>query len=245
MRVGINGMGRIGRLALRAALGGVFRESDDPRAGNRLDVVYVNELKGGAAATAHLLEFDSVHGRWRERIAAEDDCALTVGDRRVGFSAKASPAEVPWGDLGCDIVGKAKASKTFKELIAKSRVVNLLADARIFMFGSRDVWFVVGLPVFLYAQGWHFVGVATFLAAWTIGYGGVQALAPAVVRRSPDGLSREVPEARLWAAALAAIPAALGILLATQSVGRPDLVVAAGLAVFGFAFAVNSSLHSY
>jgi predicted MFS family arabinose efflux permease len=141
-------------------------------------------------------------------------------------------------------LGKAKASKTFKELMAKSRGVNLLAGARIFMFGSRDVWFVVGLPVFLYAQGWHFVGVATFLAAWTIGYGGVQALAPAVVRRSPDGLSREVPEARLWAAALAAIPAALGILLATESVGRPDLVVAAGLAVFGFAFAVNSSLHS-
>ena len=142
-------------------------------------------------------------------------------------------------------LGKAKASETFKELMAKSRGVNLLAGARIFMFGSRDVWFVVGLPVFLYAQGWHFVGVATFLAAWTIGYGGVQALAPAVVRRSPDGLSREVPEARLWAAALAAIPAALGILLATESVGRPDLVVAAGLAVFGFAFAVNSSLHSY
>ena len=104
MRVGINGMGRIGRLALRAALGGVFRDNDDPRAGNRLDVVHVNELKGAAAATAHLLEFDSVHGRWRERIAAEDDRALTVGDRRVGFSAEASPAEVPWGDLGCDIV---------------------------------------------------------------------------------------------------------------------------------------------
>jgi predicted MFS family arabinose efflux permease len=142
-------------------------------------------------------------------------------------------------------LGKTKASKSFKELMAKSRGVNLLAGARIFMFGSRDVWFVVGLPVFLYAQGWHFVTVATFLAAWTIGYGGVQALAPSVVRRSPDGLSREVPEARLWAAALTVIPAALGILLATQSVGRPDLVVVVGLAVFGFAFAVNSSLHSY
>ena len=104
MRVGINGMGRIGRLALRAALGGVFRENDDPRAGNRLDVAHVNELKGGAAATAHLLEFDSVHGRWRERIGAESDRALTIGDRRIGFSAEVSPAEVPWGDLGCDVV---------------------------------------------------------------------------------------------------------------------------------------------
>jgi predicted MFS family arabinose efflux permease len=142
-------------------------------------------------------------------------------------------------------LGKAKASKSFKELFAKSRGVNLLAGARIFMFGSRDVWFVVGLPVFLYGQGWHFIGVSTFLAAWTIGYGGVQALAPSVIRRSPDGLSREVPEARLWAAALAAIPIALGILLAVPGIGRPDLVVVVGLAVFGFAFAVNSSLHSY
>ena len=141
-------------------------------------------------------------------------------------------------------LGQAKASKSVKELFAKSRGVNLLASARIVLFGARDVWFVVGLPVFLYSQGWHVVGVASFLAAWTIGYGGVQALAPAVIRRSPDGLSREVPEARLWAVALAAIPAALGLLLATGP-AHPDLAVVAGLAVFGFAFAVNSSLHSY
>jgi predicted MFS family arabinose efflux permease len=142
-------------------------------------------------------------------------------------------------------LGKAKASKSFKELFAKNPGVNLLAAARVFMFGSRDVWFVVGLPVFLYSQGWNYVGVSTFLAAWTIGYGVVQALAPQVVRRSPDGLSREVPEARLWGTALAAIPVLLGIALATGSVGRPDLLVVAGVAGFGFAFAVNSSLHSY
>ncbi len=65
MAIGINGMGRIGRLVLRAALGGVKRMADDPRSDNRLDVVHVNEVKGGVAATAHLLEFDSVHGRWR------------------------------------------------------------------------------------------------------------------------------------------------------------------------------------
>lgn len=104
MRVGINGMGRIGRLALRAALGGVLREKGDPRVGNRLEVVHVNELKGGVAATAHLLEFDSIHGRWRERIGAENDQAITIGDRRIGFTAEASPTEVPWGDLGCDVV---------------------------------------------------------------------------------------------------------------------------------------------
>ena len=104
MKVGINGMGRIGRLALRAAFGAADRPSDDPRAGNRLDVVHLNEIKGGAAATAHLLEFDSVQGRWREAIAADGDAAIRIGDRRLSFSSHASPAEVPWGDLGVDVV---------------------------------------------------------------------------------------------------------------------------------------------
>lgn len=104
MRVGINGMGRIGRLVVRAALGGLYRPADDPRADNRLDVVHVNELKGGAATTAHLLEFDSVHGRWRETFSAEDDRAIHIGSRRIGFSAGATAISVPWGDLGCDIV---------------------------------------------------------------------------------------------------------------------------------------------
>ena len=104
MRVGINGMGRIGRLALRAAFGAAERPGDDPRAGNRLEVVHLNELKGGAAATAHLLEFDSVQGRWRESIAAEGDAVVRVGDRRLGFSAHAAAADIPWGGLGVDLV---------------------------------------------------------------------------------------------------------------------------------------------
>ena len=83
-------------------------------------------------------------------------------------------------------LGKAKSSKTMRELFAKSRGVNLLAAARIFMFGARDVWFVVGLPVFLYANGWRFLEVGGFLAAWTIAYGGVQAIAP----RSGDAQRR-------------------------------------------------------
>jgi predicted MFS family arabinose efflux permease len=142
-------------------------------------------------------------------------------------------------------LGKAKSSKSFRELFAKTRAINLLAAARIFMFGSRDVWFVVGLPVFLYANGWKYMAVAGFLAAWTVGYGGVQALAPSVIRRSSDGLSSEVPEARLWGAILTAIPIALIALLALGTSMRPDLVVVVGLAIFGFAFAVISSLHSY
>lgn len=142
-------------------------------------------------------------------------------------------------------LGKAKPSRTVRELFAKSRGVNLLAAARIFLFGARDVWFVVGLPVFLYAAGWRFVEVGGFLAAWTIAYGGIQAIAPRLVTRSADGLSREVPNARLWAGVLAAVPLALAILLQRPDLWRPDLVVVAGLALFGLPFAVNSSLHSY
>ncbi len=142
-------------------------------------------------------------------------------------------------------LGKAKSSKTIRELFGKSRGVNLLAAARIFMFGARDVWFVVGLPVFLYANGWRFLEVGGFLAAWTIAYGGVQAIAPMLVSRSPDGLSREVPAARLWAALLAAVPIALAVIMQGTNVVRPDLVLVIGLALFGLPFAVNSSLHSY
>ncbi|MDQ2079798.1 ArsJ-associated glyceraldehyde-3-phosphate dehydrogenase [Xanthobacteraceae bacterium Astr-EGSB] len=104
MGIGINGMGRIGRLALRAAFGGLPRAAGDPRAGNRLDVVHLNEVKGGAAATAHLLEFDSIHGRWHGAFEADGEAAVTVDGHRMGFSAAAAPKDVAWGDLGCDIV---------------------------------------------------------------------------------------------------------------------------------------------
>lgn len=142
-------------------------------------------------------------------------------------------------------LGKAKSSKTIRELFGKSRGVNLLAAARIFMFGARDVWFVVGLPVFLYAYGWTFLQVGAFLAAWTIAYGGVQAIAPSLVSRSTDGLSREVLAARIWAAVLAAVPIVLAVIMNSTEVGRPDIILVAGLALFGLPFAVNSSLHSY
>jgi glyceraldehyde 3-phosphate dehydrogenase len=104
MRVGINGMGRMGRLALRAAMGGVSRADDDPRASNRLDVVHLNEIRGGAAATAHLLEFDSLHGRWRTTFDIDGDDTIVIGNKRLGFTSAASPEDVPWGELGCEIV---------------------------------------------------------------------------------------------------------------------------------------------
>ena len=148
------------------------------------------------------------------------------------------------GALLPPLMGKAKASKSAKELFAKNRGVNLLAAARVALFGARDIWFVVGLPVFLYASGWTFTMVGGFLAVWTIGYGLVQAAAPALVRRSPDGLSSEVPAARRWSLLLALVPALLAAAL-LGDVARPDWVIVGGLAVFGFAFAVNSSVHSY
>ncbi|WP_273281009.1 organoarsenical effux MFS transporter ArsJ [Methylibium petroleiphilum] len=142
------------------------------------------------------------------------------------------------------LMGKAKASRSAKELFAKHRAINLLAAARVALFGARDVWFVVGVPVFLYASGWTFTMVGGFLAAWTIGYGLVQALAPALVKRSDDGLSTEVPAARWWSALLATVPVGLAIAVAME---LPNLewVVVGGLGLFGFAFAVNSSVHSY
>ena len=142
------------------------------------------------------------------------------------------------------MMGKSKASRSARELFAKNPGINALAAARVALFGARDVWFVVGVPVFLYSVGWTFTMVGGFLAAWTIGYGLVQAMAPQIVRRSPDGLSMEVPAARWWSAVLAVIPAAIAVAVWLQ---LPDLQwwVVGGLSAFGFAFAVNSSVHSY
>ncbi len=142
------------------------------------------------------------------------------------------------------MMGKSRASKSAKELFAKNKAINLLAAARVFLFGARDVWFVVGVPVFLYASGWTFTMVGGFLAAWTIGYGLVQAIAPSMVKRSQDGLSDEVPAARLWSAILAVIPIVLAVLVMLK-VNHLEWVVVGGLGLFGFAFAVNSSVHSY
>ncbi|MFC7409758.1 organoarsenical effux MFS transporter ArsJ [Hydrogenophaga atypica] len=142
------------------------------------------------------------------------------------------------------MMGKSKASQSAKELFAKNAGINGLAAARVVLFGARDVWFVVGVPVFLYAQGWTFTMVGGFLAAWTIGYGLVQALAPTIVRRSADGLSTEVPAARLWSALLAVVPMGIAAAVALD-VPHLQWVVVGGLGLFGVAFAVNSSVHSY
>ena len=140
-------------------------------------------------------------------------------------------------------LGKAKNKPKFREIFSTSRTVNYLAAARLFLFASRDVWFVVALPVFLSTTlGWGFTQVGGFLACWIIGYGAIQTIAPRITGRNkshvPDGKS-----AFLWAMALAGLPAFIALALATA--WPPTMVVVTGLLLFGAVFAVNSSLHSF
>ena len=140
-------------------------------------------------------------------------------------------------------LGKAKNKPKFREIFSTSRTVNYLAAARLFLFASRDVWFVIALPVFLSTTlGWDFTQVGGFLACWIIGYGAVQTIAPRITGHNkghvPDGKS-----AFLWAMALAGLPAFIAIALAAA--WPPTVVVVTGLLLFGAVFAVNSSLHSF
>ena len=141
-------------------------------------------------------------------------------------------------------LGRAKAKAKFSEILSKSPAINRLSAARVFLFGARDVWFVVGLPVYLSAVlGWSFTGVGTFMAAWVIGYGFVQGVAPNLTKRSADGRSSEIKAAQIWVFGLAAVT--LGIAGALEAGWDPVTVLGAGLGLFGFVFAVNSSVHSY
>lgn len=140
-------------------------------------------------------------------------------------------------------LGRAKARPKFRQVLSKSRAINLLSAARMCLFGARDVWFVVALPVFLAASlGWQYWEVGAFLAAWLIGYGVVQSLTPFVIGRGKERTVRPRAAAP-WAALLAVVPAVIAALLANGMPAQPVLV--AGLAVFGVLFAVNSALHSY
>ncbi|MBQ0832480.1 organoarsenical effux MFS transporter ArsJ [Marinobacter sp.] len=136
-------------------------------------------------------------------------------------------------------LGKSKARPKFREILSKSRAINVLSAARMFLFGARDVWFVVALPVYLHTVfGWGFWKVGGFMASWIIGYGFIQTLAP----RITGNMEGKQP-AVFWAAALALIPAAIAIGL--MAGWPPQWVVIGGLVLFGVLFAINSSLHSY
>lgn len=140
-------------------------------------------------------------------------------------------------------LGKAKAKPKFKELLSKSRAINVLSAARLFLFGARDVWFVIALPVYLSTVfGWNHWMVGGVLALWIIGYGIVQSFAPLITGKSSAG----VPGSGAtfgWAATLAALPALIAIGLGTDF--SAQVVLLGGLFLFGALFAINSSLHSY
>lgn len=142
-----------------------------------------------------------------------------------------------------DDLGKVKKGPKFTQIFSKSAAVNRLSAARFFLFGARDVWFVVGLPVFLSdALGWNVMQVGGFLALWVIGYGIVQASVPSLLRRT----SSNAPDGRtlaMWAFALCLLPAAMALMLRH---GWPaEAVVMAGLAGFAVVFAINSAAHSF
>ncbi|MFB2685659.1 organoarsenical effux MFS transporter ArsJ [Shewanella mangrovisoli] len=146
-------------------------------------------------------------------------------------------------------LGKAKNKPKFTEIFSKSRSVNILSAARLFLFAARDVWFVVALPVYLASQwGWDHWAVGGFLALWVIGYGIVQTLAPKITgaSKAEAGISQRIPDgytALVWSTLLAFIPALIALSLYLDF--SPQLSLILGLMLFGGLFAINSSLHSY
>ena len=125
--------------------------------------------------------------------------------------------------------------------------MNLLSGARIFLFASRDVWFVVGLPIFLVSElDWNFGQAGTFMAIWVIGYGIVQACVPLILSNI-DGSVTAVQSVKKWGCVLSIIPilSAFGISGLVSPSIEPANWLIVGLFLFGIVFAINSALHSY
>jgi MFS family permease len=141
-------------------------------------------------------------------------------------------------------MGKIKKKVKFSQLFSKSPEINILSAARFFLFGSRDVWFVVGLPVFLReVLGWSFYQVGGFLAIWVIGYGIVQSSAPMLIQRFGSGRPPQSKTIQFWTFILTVVPAAIALSL---QLGLPaNTVIVGGLLIFGIVFAFNSAVHSY
>lgn len=140
-------------------------------------------------------------------------------------------------------LGKAKNKIKFSEIFSKSRSINILSAARMFLFGARDVWFVVALPLYLgQVFGWDYLLVGSFLAVWVIGYGLVQSIAPRITGKA-EGIVPNGRAALIWASILAVVTGAIA--LALQFNWHPQFTIIIGLMLFGAIFAINSSLHSY
>jgi len=151
---------------------------------------------------------------------------------------------------------KGRTGAKFSEVFSKSANVNWLSAARVFLFGARDVWFVVGIPIYFYAvlsdgtvsgNRTAFFMIGTFMAVWVILYGFVQASAPHILRASSRSEGELAHAAKGWAWALAAIPAMLTIAALASDGPQTWLTITliAGLLIFGAVFAINSALHSY
>ena len=151
-------------------------------------------------------------------------------------------------------VGRKDAK--FLEVFSKNRNINWLSAARLFLFGARDVWFVVGIPIYFYAvlsdgseagNRAAFFMIGSFMAVWTILYGVVQGWAPRILRAASRSDAQILAQARAWVAALVIVPTALAALVWVAPAPSPPLTVTLvlGLLVFGGIFAVNSALHSF
>ncbi|WP_235924112.1 organoarsenical effux MFS transporter ArsJ [Pseudoroseicyclus tamaricis] len=151
---------------------------------------------------------------------------------------------------------RGRKGTKFAEVFSKDHNINWLSAARLFLFGARDVWFVVGIPIYFYAvlsDGTEagdraaFFLIGSFMALWTILYGAAQASAPRLLRAASRPEAELIGEARRWAGLLFAVPALLALAVWLAGAPAPWLTVTlvAGLLLFGGIFAVNSSLHSY
>ncbi len=156
------------------------------------------------------------------------------------------PAGLPAGRRGA----------RFSEIFSRSANINVLSLARVFLFGARDVWFVVGVPVYFYAvlsdgtvegNQTAFFQIGSFMALWIILYGAVQAAAPGLLRAGQKGEKALIASAAGWAWTLALVPAVLTVasLMAAGPEHWLTAMLVLGLLGFAVIFAINSSLHSY
>jgi MFS family permease len=144
----------------------------------------------------------------------------------------------------------------FSEVFSKNRNINWLSLARLFLFGARDVWFVVGIPIYFYAvlsdgseagNRAAFFMIGSFMAVWTILYGFVQGWAPRILRAASRSDAEILAQARIWVGMLMIVPALLAtVVWITPTPSTPlTVTIILGLLVFGGIFAVNSALHSF
>lgn len=141
-------------------------------------------------------------------------------------------------------LGKIKAKIKFKQLFSKSKAINILSLARFFLFGARDIWFVVALPVFLQTKlGWNSIQVGTYMACWVIGYGLIQSFSPTILRQNQAGKAPQARTIQIWTSILTIVPVAIAI--AFMAGLNPQIVITGGLIIFGIVFAFNSAVHSY